>query len=313
MKIARIVVFVGLLLGFGLLFYRIKVLGVVKTLWQQTKAGMDEAARQRVLANRKNLLLMETEHSWWFRLERILVYSGWKRRFPTLTAEQWIVGNVVMMSVLFLVSLAFVGQWQIALLVTGGGGLVEYIFLKWCQGKEFRMVNNNLLKFLDFLGNYSITAGEVTSIFQQISRYMDEPLRSVLVECYYEAQTTGDISLALLSMAEKIEHPMFQEIVRNIEVSVRYCADFTLLVSNSRRSVREFLRTGEERSGMLREAMINMLLLTGMSLLAFLLVDELVEISIWYVLWHTVVGRVALVAIVIIFGLFSKKIYEMKR
>lgn len=313
MKIAKLCVFVGLLLGFSLLFQRIRVLSVVKMVWKQTKAGMDEAARQRILTNRKNLLLMETEHSWWFRLERILVFSGWKRRLPMLTAEQWIAGNVVMVSVLFLASLTIIGRWQISLLVAGGGVLLEYIFLKWCQGKEFRMVNNNLLKFLDFLGNYSITAGEVTSIFYQISRYMDEPLRSVLVECYYEAQTTGDVSLALLSMTEKIEHPMFQEIVRNIEVSVRYCADFTLLVSNSRRSVREFLRTGEERSGMLREAMINMLLLTGMSLLAFLLVDELVEVSIWQVLWDTMVGRVALIAIVIIFGLFSRKIYEMNR
>ena len=135
------------------------------------------------------------------------------------------------------------------------------MLMKIGKAGEMRSVNENLLEFLNFLGNYSITAGEVTSIFGQVSKYVEEPMKSALEQCSYEAQTTGDAGLALLAMAEKIEHPKFKEVVHNMEVSIRYCADFKILVDTSRRSVREYLRMGEDRKGMLREAVINMLML----------------------------------------------------
>ena len=66
-------------------------------------------------------------------------------------------------------------------------------------------------------------------------------------------------------MQEHIEHPKFKELARNIEVSVRYCADFSVLVNSSRRSLREYLKVSQERKGMLREAAVNLGLLAGMS------------------------------------------------
>lgn len=91
-------------------------------------------------------------------------------------------------------------------------------------------------------------------ILGQVSRYVEEPLKGALEECAYEAQTTpGDSSLALLSMAERIEHPKIKELARNLEISIRYMADLTTLVDSSRRSAREYLRMEEERKGMLEE------------------------------------------------------------
>ncbi len=176
-----------------------------------------------------------------------------------------------------------------------------------------RSVNNNLLKFLDFLGNYSITAGELTGIFPQISKYVDEPLRTVLDQCSYEAQTTGDVSLALMSMAEKIEHPKFKELVRNMEISVRYCADFTMLVNSSRRNIREYLRMCGERRSLMREAFINMALLLAMSAVTLTVVDGLIETSVWRLLWVTWPGRTALGLTAFILLLFAGKVYRLNQ
>lgn len=313
MKLAKIVVFMLLLIGFYLFFQRIKILKMVAQLLWHTKQELDDASRQRVLANRRNLILMQQQNSWWYQMEKLLVYGGWMRRFPFLTVERWVAGNIVGISILFIVICILSQCLEIGLGACCVVLLAEYVMLKVSRTRAFRSVNDNLLKFLDFLGNYSITAGEITSIFHQISRYMEEPLKTVLAECSYEAQITGDVSLALLAMAEKIEHPIFQEIVKNIEVSVRYCADFKLLVQNSRRSVREFLRSKEERSGMLREALISMLLLTGMSLFALVIVDELIDTSIWQLLGHTIPGRGAMMIVLLVFGLFFKKISDMNR
>lgn len=311
--VAKIFIFVCLFAGFLLLFRRIRWLETFRQLMKQTRETMDEAARQRMLQSRSSLINMQNEHSLWIRAEQELQYSGLKRRFPALTAENWIVGNVVIVAVLFIGLQLITPKWWMALLGAGVFLVAEGVVMTIAKVQAMRSVNQNLLKFLDFLGNYSITAGEVTGIFNQVSRYVDEPLKSALDECYFEAQTTGDASLALLSMAEKIEHPKFKEMVRNMEISIRYCADFTALVNSSRRSVREYLRTGGERKSMLQEAGINMILLLGLSVFILLIVDGLIETSMWQILFHTLPGRIALGVLAAIFLLFARQIYRLNR
>ena len=98
-----------------------------------------------------------------------------------------------------------------------------------------------------------------------------------------------------------------------MEVSIRYCADFSMLVDGSRRSVREYLRLGEERKGMLREAVINMVLLLAMSLFALLTVDGLIETSIWNIVWHTLPGKAAVIVVLVVFGLLARQLYNVQK
>ena len=300
-----------LITGCLLLFVRVRWLEMASSFMRRSREGMDVAAGRRLLENRRQLMTLQKNHSFWYKLEQELNYSGLKRRFPYLTAEIWIVLNILAAGVVS-VSLLVCYGWKTMFIGLVVMGLLEYFYLYFCKMRAFRSVNSNLIKFLDFLGNYSITSGEVTGIFAQISKYVDEPLKTVLEECSYEAQTTGDASLALLSMAEKIEHPKFKELVRNMEISVRYCADFSLLVKNSRRMMREYLRLGEERRSLLREALINMMLLAGMSVFTLVVVNGLLETSIWVILWDTIPGRIALGIIGFIFLLFAGKLMERR-
>ncbi len=299
----RAVILLMLFCGFFLLFHEIRIWNYMKEFWWRTRWGMDISARQRALESRRQLLAICQENTIWVTLEQLLSYSGMKVRFPNLTAEIWIAGNMVgaaVASAIFSLLFGIIGGiiGMIALI------LAEYFLLQFLRAVNLRAVNEHMMKLLDFLGNYSITAGEVTSVFHQVSRYMDEPIKSVLEACYYEAQVTGDTSLALLSMAEKIEHPKFKELARNMEVSYRYCADFTMLVNGSRRSLREYLRISQEQKGMLREGMINMGILLAMSLAVLFAVGFLVQKPMMWLLTATLPGRaggVILAAIAVLF------------
>ena len=310
-EICYVLVFCLLLSGCGLLCVRVRWLEIMSNLMKRSREEMEEAAGKRLLENRRQLMVLQKKHSLWYRMEQELNYSGWKRRIPLLTAELWIALNILAMAGVFILLLVGMG-WKTAILGTAAFLGVEYMLLYICKLKNFRSVNSNLIKFLDFLGNYSVTAGELTGIFMQISKYVEEPLRSVLDECSYEAQTTGDTSLALLSMAEKLEHPKFKELVRNMEISVRYLADFSLLVNSSRRIMREYLRLGEERRSMMREALVNMVLLLTMSVFTLAVVDGLIEASIWTILWDTLPGRIALGVVGLILILFLRKFLERR-
>lgn len=289
--------------GFLLLFGRIRILERAAELLRRTRKEMEGAARRRGIEERQKLLQLTGESPLWNSCQRLLYYTGLKSLFPELTAEVWIAGNLALTAALgsFLLGVAGPGAMARGLLVLYA---CEAVVLEGLRYLNLRRVEENMMKLLDFLGNYSLTAGEVTGIFRQISPYMEEPLRSALEGCYYEAGVTGDTGLALLSMAEKIEHPKFKELVRNMEVGLRYSADFTALVSGGRRSLREYLRAARERRGLLRDSFIGMGLLLGMSAVILLTVCALVQISISQLLFQTLPGKLGLAAVAFIGLLF---------
>lgn len=299
----KIVIFCCLSGGFYLLFYQGRILAWISGILKKTQADMDLAARQRGLENRRQLMELQENHSLWFRLERMLYYSGIRQRFPAVSVEMWVAGELVVTGMLFLGCLAF-GGVRAALLITCALTAAEALLFRYLRAMNLRRVNENLIKLLDFLGNYSITVAEVTGTLDQVSRYMEEPIKTALEECYMEAQVTGDTGTALLSMADKVEHPKFQELARNMEISVRYCADLTALVSSSRRSMREHLRIAQERKAMLREAIVNMVLLLVMSMAVLLTVGHLINLSFQELVWGTIPGRIGLGALGVIFLLF---------
>lgn len=306
-------IFCLIFMGFLLLFGRIRWLETVKILLSKTREGMDQSARLRALEKRHRLQELQRKNTLIYRVEEFLCYCGIRRRFPGYTAEKWIAGNLLGMMLVFCLLQGITGRFTVAALGTGLLCGAEYLILSTLRAGELRSVNDNLLKCLNFLGNYSLTAGEITMVLGQVSKYVEEPLKGALEECAYEAQTTGDSSLALLSLAERIEHPKVKQLARNLEVSIRYMVDLTMLVDSSRRSAREYLRMEEERKGMLREAGINMGLLMAMSLFALLTVDRLVDISVRDVLYSTLPGHIAIGIYVGIIFLFLRKLYGFHR
>lgn len=303
--------FIFLFCMFLLLFYEIRLKRYFRELFLRTRVDLDASWRQRTLDGRKRLLELNQEHTLLVSLERMIQYSGLNIYLPGLTAEWWIAGNAVVLTLIFLAVIMIFGLLP-AIVLTALLASAEVLLVRLMRLRNLRKVGANLLKFLDFLGNYSVAAAEVTGIFNQVSRYMDEPLRSALDACFYEAQTTGDAGLALLSMAEKIEHPKFKELARNMEISIRYCADFSAMVSSSRRSIREYLRVSEERRGMLREAAVNMILLLGMSAVVLSVVGFLTEVSLWELMTGTLPGRVGMIILLAVFAAFAGQLHKVQ-
>lgn len=90
-----------------------------------------------------------------------------------------------------------------------------------------------------------------------------------------------------------------------MEVSLRYCADLSALVSGSKRSMLEYLRSSRERKGMLREALISMALLLGMSFLILTAVGYLVQMTPVQLLLGTFPGKVGMFILLLIGVLFA--------
>lgn len=309
----KIVLFVELVAAFGLLFWWIRKESIIHNVMRQAYDSLEQAATRRVRDNRQGMFLLNSPKGFLYQLEQQLLYSGLTRKIPGLTPEIYIAGNLLIAAIIYFLFSFVGGTWWLGLAAILIFEVSVYLLQNLLILRNYNAVDENLLKFLDFLGNYSITSGEITIILSQISGYMDEPLKTVLEECYYEAQTSGDVSMALLSMAEKVQHPKFKELVRNLEISMRYSADFTILVSQSRKAVREHMRMRQERKALASEAWINILILGAMTVVILKTVESLIGVPLEEMLLQTWVGRGCLAGIVFILFLFYGQIRKMDK
>ena len=304
----------GELVGaYVLLFAWIRKESLIHNIMHKAYASLEEAANRRVEDNRKGIAMLYRKKGKLYGLEQKLLYSGLARKFAFLSPEIYIVVNLVLIATVYALVGMFSGLWWLGILVIIIMEVLLHVIINVLMMRNYNATDEGLLKFLDFLGNYSLTSGEVTAVLQQVSGYLDEPLKTVLEECYYEAQMSGDTGIALLSMAEKIQHPKFKELVRNLEISMRYSADFTVLVSQSRRSVREYMRLRQERKALASEAWVNILILGGMTVVILKAVEALIGIPIEEILFHTWVGKICLGGICFIMFLFYNQIRSMDK
>lgn len=309
----KVLVFGELVVAFSLLFLWIRRESIIHNIVHKAYETMEEAASKRAADNRKGIILLNKPKGKLYGLEQKLLYSGLTRRFPFLTPEIYIVGNILAAMIVYFGCSTFSGSWWPGIVAVLILEVVLYFLQNLLIIRNFNATDEGLLKFLDFLGNYSLTSGEVTNVLSQVSGYLEEPMKSVLEECYYEAQMSGDTSIALLSMAEKIQHPKFKELVRNLEISMRYSADFKVLVNQSRRSVREYMRMRQERKALASEAWVNIVILGIMTLVILKAVESLIGVPIEEILLQTWVGRGCMAGICFILLLFYSQIRSMDK
>jgi hypothetical protein len=94
---------------------------------------------------------------------------------------------------------------------------------------------------------------------------------------------------------------------------MRYSADFTVLVSQSRRSVREYMRLRQERKALASEAWVNIFILGGMTVVILKAVEALIGIPIEEILLHSWVGKICMGGIGFILFLFYNQIRSMDK
>ena len=109
-----------------------------------------------------------------------------------------------------------------------------------------------------------------------------------------EAQTTGNVSAALMGLSEQFEHEKFKEIIINLEVCSRYTANLKVIVDSLRRNLMDAKRASQERRAIADSAIVEMVILSVMLLIVLVVVDTMVKASIWDILLHSIVGYIAL-------------------
>ena len=94
-------------------------------------------------------------------------------------------------------------------------------------------------------------------MLHQTAQYAPSILAEALEECYIEAQTTGNVSAALMGLVDQFEHEKFKEIVINLEVCSRYTANLKVIVDSLRRNLMDAKRASQERRAIADSNLVN--------------------------------------------------------
>ncbi len=297
-------------------FYYLKSNQILGRKLKEVHVMLDEASVKRTRAWKHNIGIERPMSFWEKVLEKPhqrFTYSGIANKFPGVTVEIWLLMVMLSAAVVYMLSFAILKNLLHALLVMSAYVAVLALLESFLVIRNYKAVDDELLKFLNLLSNFSIANGEITSVFLQISKFLQEPLRTELEECYYEAHTSGDSKAALEVLEAKIEHPLFKEIVRNLIICIDYSANYKEVVSNSRKIVLDEQRARRERKAVANEAILNVLIISIMLFISLNIVDRLVKVSIWVTLLQTTFGQISLAAVGLIYLIFAWKIWTVDR
>lgn len=245
---------------------------------------------------------------------QLFLYSGLSRMVPWLSFEVFLLCCMAGACVAYMSAYAVLQDMFYGLGAVG----VWTIFVLGVQTvmahRNYKVVDSNLISFLNQLANFS-TVGtvEVTEVFAQVAHYMPYPLRDVLEECHAEARTSGNSAEALTACCDKLEHPKFKEIIRNLESCMRYTADYKVVVDGLRKNILDERRNAQERKSLAASAITHMLIVTVMAAVILFISGWQLDMPIREVILESFIGRLSLVFATISYIVFAWSVSRADR
>ena len=296
MIILKIIIAICLFSGIFFFFWYLQRTKIIEKSLTAARGSIKETTARRQVEAHANLLIRDKKNK--TRLEKIIenpeklyTYSRIGKIVRGLSFEAWAVLVVLTTAGAYLGTLIVTKNTMTGLLAAVGYFLIIKMIL---AKRNFKTIDKSLLEFLNQLGNFSAIQGEITNVLHQTAQYTPPILAEALEGCYIEAQTTGNVSAALMGLADQFEHEKFKEIIINLEVCSRYTANLKVIVDSLRRNLMDAKRASQERRAIADSAIIEMVILSVMLLIVLLVVDTMVKASIWDILFHSLVGYIAL-------------------
>lgn len=252
MIILKIIIAICLFSGIFFFFWYLQRTKIIEKGLATVRGSIEETAARRQIEAHANLLIRDQKNKG--RLEKIIerpeklyIYSRIGKIVRGLSFEAWAVLVVLTTAGAYLGTVIITKNTMTGLLAAIGYYLLIKIAEMILARRNFKAVDKSLLEFLNQLGNFSAIQGEITNVLHQTAQYTPPILAEALEECYIEAQTTGNVSAALMGLADQFEHEKFKEIIINLEVCSRYTANLKVIVDSLRRNLMDAKRASQER------------------------------------------------------------------
>lgn len=228
------------------------------------------------------------------RMDLLIRRSGISVKFPFINTGIYLLLTLSLLILGAIISTILSNSPIVVLIISLIILFTSYLILYVLSGISYRNTEENILEFTNLLENFSKTNNDIVTILYKVYPYLNNPLHDAVEECVSEARSTGDVSRALLNLEHKIELDKFKEIIRNIEISSRYEANYEEIIKDSRRMLRVYIAAREERRALIKNSRIEMGIIIICCIFIIKMLDSFSTVGVVNVLLHSLVGNILL-------------------
>lgn len=247
-----------------------------------------------------------------YRIDKMLEYSGIKRKLWYVNAEIFLAFMFLIMIVMFFAGVFVTKKIFAGIIASGISLTVIWLLIYFRSGKYYLKLEENLMTLLNLIDNFNKTEDDIVQIFKKTIAYVDEPLKGLLQDFCSEVKASGDVNQAFDNLGSKIEHKKCRLLIRNLQVCARYETNYSLVVKDLRSSMIDYLAIKAERKAIIANGRAELvILLISAALIISLFANITGDIK--NLLFNSFIGNVmliycavvALICIVVMF-LFDK-------
>lgn len=235
--IAQIGIFLLLLMGFFALFKSLILRESVKksvdriysTLASKDAERLDRLDEER----RKYGSISGTDGGFWGRflekVDNLLVYSGWSIRYTWLNTSTFILLYVVGGGCLFLVGYTLSGNVLVGFILVLLVGIIPIYRMSLAADNAYKSVESQLVLCVNMVANLGTSTDSIVVVLEEVAPFMTNPLRTSIRRAISTANLTGKESEGIRQLCREVEHPLFVQFIRHLEVSAKNSADFRVV------------------------------------------------------------------------------------
>lgn len=302
--IGNIILFLTL---YAAMFFLVKALvenNVINRLRRWLKAS--EEKRTTAEEQLRNLEGNQEKNSVFYTLDLTLNQSGIKKFIPFLSTEYLILFSSLAATASFFLA-GIITEWSYGILAAVTVFFIPYLLVRVLAEINHKRIEEQIIHFLNMVDNYNQSEDNLITIFGKVYKYLEEPLRSAIEDCYVEASYTGDMSAAFRKLETRIVHERFSEILQNLELCSLHEANYHVIITESREIMIKHKKSRDAIKNIVNKAKMGMLAMTVMLIMLVFMVSNIIGVNLITAMTGSVIGMAILIYLgfVIIYGIFS--------
>lgn len=242
------------------------------------------------------------------RLNRKLVDSGLKEKFPELQPEIFLlfcVLTVGMIMVVFsLLDFPTMGVFILGLLVS----LIIVFTLESMVSINTARIEKETVKFVNLLKNNSHMGGSIAEMLGRTIPYISGPLKMSVERCYYEIKSTGDTSMALQNLVDRTSYKKLKEVFDALRVCSTHNEDYEGVINEANVSIGQYISFRRETRQIKQSNLIEMIFMGAIGIfIVFEMRGMLPDVDVSYYMFRTTTGIVIIAGMVItlLYGIYK--------
>lgn len=179
------------------------------------------------------------------RIDEILNYSGIKDKIPWLTTELFIVLALLLIAIVSTIVLLTFGliQGLLSAVVIFAVIRLSIVLLSIYRS---RLIDEQLLQFMNIIDNLSKTSNDIIDIFEKASLYIQDPLRNQVYQAVQKARNAGSKEIALKDLQDNVKNKHFKMLVRNLDISSNFENNYSDIVEDCRGVFHSYIKSHKE-------------------------------------------------------------------